>query len=121
MKEPSTFTNQRLYDLVRQQRMELHAADLITNEEYAELAFEHSAVARLEDYDGIRAELAAAKSEVAGLRKGLEDVYCLWATSGLALPWSEMADRQQQTVDILAALLAPDPLKPTPESPADAE
>lgn len=59
--------NQRLLDLVRQQRMELHAGNLITDREYAELASDHGAVARLETYDQMRAELAA-------LRRRCEDL-----------------------------------------------
>ena len=43
--------NQRLRDLVRHQRMELHEAGLISDEEYAEIAADHGAVARLEAYD----------------------------------------------------------------------
>jgi hypothetical protein len=43
--------NQRMFDLVRYMRSELHTAGLITDDEYAELAQEHSAVKRLEDYD----------------------------------------------------------------------
>lgn len=43
--------NQRLFDLVRYMRTELHVAGLITDDEYAELAQAHDAVRRLEDYD----------------------------------------------------------------------
>lgn len=43
--------NQRLWDLVRYQRSELHTVGLITDDEYAELAQDHPAVKRLEDYD----------------------------------------------------------------------
>lgn len=53
--------NQRLYDLVRHQRMELHEAELVTDEEYIKLAKDHSAVARLEDYDAIKAQLDQAR------------------------------------------------------------
>ena len=60
---PSPFTNQRLFDLVRQQRMELHNADLISDEEYLELAHEHSAVARLEDYDAMRERIRTLEAE----------------------------------------------------------
>lgn len=54
------FTNQRLFDLVRHQRSELHVAELITDDEYAQLAQEHSAVKRLEDYD---AAIASAEAQ----------------------------------------------------------
>lgn len=42
---------QRLWDLVRHQRSELLDVGLITEDEYAELAQDHSAVKRLEDLD----------------------------------------------------------------------
>lgn len=44
----------RLRDLVRHQRGALHDAKLITDEEYAALAADHAAVARLEGYDAVR-------------------------------------------------------------------
>lgn len=47
--------NQRLHDLVRHQRSALHVAGLISNEEYSELAQDHAAVKRLEDYDKVKA------------------------------------------------------------------
>lgn len=43
--------NQRLWDLVRHQRIELHIVGLITDDEYAELAQDHGAVKRLEELD----------------------------------------------------------------------
>lgn len=47
--------NSRLQDLVRQARHELHMAELVTDEEFAELAAaEPGAVTRLEDYDQVR-------------------------------------------------------------------
>ena len=52
-----TLTNQRLFDLVRYMRSELHDAELITDEEYVMLASEHASVQRLEDYDALRAKL----------------------------------------------------------------
>jgi hypothetical protein len=45
---------QRLWDLVRYMRSELFTADLITPDEYAALAEDHAAVARLETYDSLR-------------------------------------------------------------------
>lgn len=47
-------TNQRMWDLVRYMRSELHTANLITDVEYALLAEDHAAVKRLEDYDALR-------------------------------------------------------------------
>lgn len=53
--------NQRLFDLVRYMRTELHVAGLITDDEYAALAQEHAAVARLEDYDAAIAKIVLTK------------------------------------------------------------
>lgn len=60
--------NQRLLDLVRQQRMELHDADLITDQEYADLAQVDGAVERLESYDAVRGQLAAEQKKVEEIR-----------------------------------------------------
>ena len=57
-----SLTNQRLFDLVRHQRIELHTEGLITDEEYAMLASEHASVRRLEDYDVLRAKLDSFSS-----------------------------------------------------------
>lgn len=59
--------NQRLRDLVRYQRGELHEAGLIDDEEYAVIASDHAAVKRLETYD----ELKAAARELIEVRAGL--------------------------------------------------
>lgn len=48
---PKSISTQRLFDLVRHQRAELHDEGLITDEEYAMLASEQGAVERLETYD----------------------------------------------------------------------
>lgn len=53
----------RLLDLVRHQRGALLDADLITEDEYASLAAEQGAVARLEEYDAMRARLAAVEAK----------------------------------------------------------
>lgn len=47
------FTHQRAWDLLRFARAVLHNANLITDEEYALLAEDTEAVARLEDYDAV--------------------------------------------------------------------
>lgn len=52
---------QRLWDLVRFQRSELFQAGLLSEEEYAELAEDHPAVARLESYDEMRLRLKQIK------------------------------------------------------------
>lgn len=49
--KPLEQDTQRLWDLVRYQRSALHCAELITDDEYARLAEDHGAVARLEEYD----------------------------------------------------------------------
>lgn len=69
---PRTLEGQRMWDLVRQQRMELLQADLITQDEYAALAVDHPAVARLESYDELRSAHAltiAAADKLAGALK----------------------------------------------------
>jgi hypothetical protein len=62
--EAARDTIQRLTDLVRYQRGPLHDTGLISDEEYAVLAGDHAAVARLEGYDALRAALTAAQAEV---------------------------------------------------------
>lgn len=59
---------QRLWDLVRHQRMELFHAELIDPNEYADLAADHVVVARLETYDGLRTKLAAAEQRAEALK-----------------------------------------------------
>ncbi len=55
--------DQRLLDLVRQQRVELLTSRLITEEEYARLASVPGSVARLESYDDMRASLTRLERE----------------------------------------------------------
>jgi len=75
-----TFPNQRLWDLARYARAVLHQDDLITDEEYAMLAEDHFAVARLEDYDVLRKDLDAEKARVkeleAELRGDVDSLIC---------------------------------------------
>jgi hypothetical protein len=59
MEKQLRLKTQRLWDLVRYQRSELFAADLISRDEYAELVQDHGAVERLETYDSMRQKLAA--------------------------------------------------------------
>lgn len=54
--------DQRLRDLVRHQRAELHAAGLISDEEYAELLSDHGSVDRLHSYDALRERLRVAEA-----------------------------------------------------------
>lgn len=66
---------ERLTDLVRHQRHELHDADLISDDEFAALLADSDGgkrVARLEGYDAIRRELAASPS--LWLQRALEAV-----------------------------------------------
>ena len=65
--------NQREHDLVRYQRQELYQAHLITEDEYADLAKDHAAVRRLEDYDVLRAKLIASEAENRRLTDALKE------------------------------------------------
>ena len=55
--------SQRMWDLVRYQRDELHEANLISDDEYALLAKDHAGVKRLESYDAVRASVAKLFAE----------------------------------------------------------
>lgn len=66
-------SDQRLLDLVRQQRMELHEVGLITDREYADLASDSGAVARLETYDQMRAQITALRKRCEDLRLFIEE------------------------------------------------
>lgn len=69
--------NQRLFDLVRQARHELHMAELITDAEFAELATEPGAVSRLEGYDDSRRVLSLfCDQHQKALKKLPEDSAC---------------------------------------------
>lgn len=52
--DPTRMDDKRLFDLVRFSRMYLLNHNLISLDEYDELAKEHAAVNRLETYDGLR-------------------------------------------------------------------
>ncbi len=76
-----TAEKQRLFDLVRHQRGELHDAGLISNQEYLELAASgdsKKSVARLETYDELKAENERIKAEAAGMREFIQqwEPYC---------------------------------------------
>lgn len=60
---------ERLRDLVRHQRGALYDAGLVTDEEYAALAADTGAVARLEGYDRLRARIAELERHEASLHK----------------------------------------------------
>jgi hypothetical protein len=94
---PSGMAYQRLHDLVRQQRMELHAAGLISNEEYAELDCDHIAIARLESYDELKAREAAL----------IEERDCLKAQyDAVVESLKEHADRAKRRGEEIARLTA---------------
>lgn len=62
---------QRLWDLVRFKRHAFFCDDeLINEEEYALLAFDHPAVKRLETYDEMRAKIKQLKAKIESLEKG---------------------------------------------------
>jgi hypothetical protein len=67
--EAARDTIQRLTDLVRYQRGPLHDTGLISDEEYADLAGDHAAVARLKGHDALRAALTAAQAEASLLQQ----------------------------------------------------
>ena len=69
---------ERLTDLVRYQRAELHDEGLITNAEYARLAQIKGSPARLEGYDAVRYEadrLRAAVTHAAEVVDLLDDAF----------------------------------------------
>jgi hypothetical protein len=64
---------ERLRDLVRHQRAELHEVDLISDEEYAALAMMgKDSVARLESYDAMRRQIADLTTQLTALREAAE-------------------------------------------------
>jgi len=66
---------QRLFDLVRYMRHELHASDLITDEEYAEIcSWGSESARRLEDYDSIREQLKSKDAEIAELKASRDEL-----------------------------------------------
>ena len=60
--KPLKEDTQRLWDLVRYARSYLHEKDLISDEEYFDLALDHAAVGRLEAYDLYRRKQCNEKS-----------------------------------------------------------
>ena len=61
-----------MWDLVRYCRATLLTDELITMDEYGELAEDHSTVKRLEGYDKLRAENARLKQQLDAERKKCE-------------------------------------------------
>lgn len=62
---------ERLFDLVRYQRAELHQAELISDGEYTSLLADYSSKARLETYDDMRKQLSILRTEY---RNALEEI-----------------------------------------------
>lgn len=70
---PEAPLTQRMFDLVRYQRHELHDAGLLTDQEFGDLIAQGSGSARrLENYDRLTMKLAAQKDEIRGLVTELE-------------------------------------------------
>lgn len=59
--------DERLLDLVRYQRQELHQAELITDEEYIQLLQEEGSRKRLESYDELRERLTTLEANCKNL------------------------------------------------------
>lgn len=86
MNEPAYLSRdyQRLWDLVRSQRANLLDGELITHEEYAQLAGEETdtmgpgcgspSARRLESYDEMRAELTRLKADLRLLTSTIDAV-----------------------------------------------
>jgi hypothetical protein len=117
--------NQRQWDLIRYQRSELHTAGLITDDEYAELAKDHAAVQRLEDYDAVRTELSALRTRLETAGKDttrldwLENTWVddessplteyegQWHADGM--PNGPMADDMRAAIDAAMSATQPEP------------
>jgi len=63
---------QRLWDLARHCRYELHRDDLITDDEYVTLAQNRDAVHRLEDYDAYRKLYDASRKLIERLHRRID-------------------------------------------------
>lgn len=89
-------TVQRLHDLVRYKRSELLNDDLISMDEYAELAQDHAAVARLEGYDSALKKIRESSEQtVRELNAAIEQLRVEEKQLDRAL--SELADARKDT------------------------
>lgn len=61
------FSNERLFDLVRYCRTELHEANLINDEEYAGIASTGGSIERIQAYDNLRAENSKLRQQLTRL------------------------------------------------------
>lgn len=96
----------RLHDLIRHQRGSLHDAGLLTDAEYADLAADHGAVARLETYDGMRARIEALEVALSRAKPDhpLVKIAGPWEpdTSGGALGWIDGTCRKSPAGVVVA-------------------
>lgn len=90
MNTSNLLTHDRLIDLVRYQRTQLHEAGLITDQEYADIVAIGSASARrLESYDELRAENLALQAQSLLYRAIISQVYSWRANNKPAQEWPE--------------------------------
>jgi len=114
--------SQRLWDIVRYFRMEAHAAELISDEEYVKLAEDHAAVARLEKGDADRCLQQRGRRFYAELLKENPRSVSKWAeqTFGAAGSNASVAARANEEMSELLMALAIDDKSPqTGEEIAD--
>lgn len=112
-------TCQRLFDMVRHQRHDLHRAELITDEEYAYLLTEgggpNGSVHRLEAYDGIRERLTAAEQRASTAETALatakENAFSIGADAALELVRGLFSDSTREDWTQTAIISAVDALR----------
>ena len=94
--------NERLLDLVRYMRGELHDADLITDGEYAQLSAISGSPERLMEYDELAGQLASVTKERDALLDLLESslihLECRW--------WDAYYEKSTLVVDVSKDLIA---------------
>ncbi len=83
--KPAINTSERLFDLVRYMRAELHEADLISDEEYFWLCSESPMAnspkggspsrERLEEYDEMRERIETLERENAAMREAIKEAH----------------------------------------------
>lgn len=106
------FTNERLFDLVRYKRSELYEANLIDEQEYIELVIEggshkRKSVSRLEDYDKVRADLAAAHANISQRESAMDNLREELVQANIRADAAhERAERQLAVIDVMREQLA---------------
>lgn len=83
---------QRLWDLCRYQRGELFQAELINEDEFFAFAIDHAAVARLETYDGLRAEVERLKADGERLDWLEKQKYGCWGINAPEDKWKKAVE-----------------------------